>query len=56
METDLQELKNELAIAEKFNFEKEEIENIKRLIQNEENKNASTGKQKFRFFRTTKTK
>ena len=51
----LQELKNELHIAEKFNFEKEEIENIKRLIQNEENKNECTGKQKFRFFRTTKT-
>lgn len=56
METNLQELKNELHIAEKFNFEKQEIEKVKKLIQIEENKNECKGKQKFRFFRATKTK
>ena len=52
--TTLQELKNELFLAEKNNFEKQEIENIKRLIKIEESK--QNGKSKFRFFRNTKTK
>ena len=47
--TTLQELKNELFLAEKNNFEKQEIENLKRLIKLEERKeNECTGK-KFTF-------
>lgn len=51
----LNELKKELAIAEKFNFDISEIENLKRLILIEEGKQNGR-KQKFRFFRSTKTK
>lgn len=53
--TTLQELKNELFLAEKNNFEKQEIENLKRLILIEEGKQNGR-KQKFRFFRTTEIK
>lgn len=42
MSSNLKDLELELSIAEKFNFEKREIDNLKRQIEKEKNKNGES--------------